>query len=172
MLIGFTGYAGSGKDTAARVLIARGWKRIAIADPIREMTLKVYPHLQPTVQAIGWDKAEQIPDVREALQCVGVAAREAISEDVWLDIVNRKWADTRHPVVVTDVRFDNEAEWVRWHGFVVSVRRPGVGPVNGHASEQGVSPELVDYVIENDGNLGQLHESVLTIAEREFSWRP
>ena len=35
MLIGFTGKAGSGKDTAAKALIDIGWKRFAFADELK-----------------------------------------------------------------------------------------------------------------------------------------
>ncbi len=36
MLVGLTGYAGSGKDAAAAGLTAIGWKRVSFAEPLRK----------------------------------------------------------------------------------------------------------------------------------------
>ena len=41
--IGLTGYAGSGKDTAALGLIELGWERLAFADPLKECMLALNP---------------------------------------------------------------------------------------------------------------------------------
>lgn len=40
-LVGFVGLKRSGKDTAAQGLITRGWKRMAFADPLKEMSLRL-----------------------------------------------------------------------------------------------------------------------------------
>ncbi|MGV2386745.1 MAG UNVERIFIED_CONTAM: hypothetical protein LOD86_15970, partial [Thermobifida fusca] len=65
------------------------------------------------------------------------------------------------PVVVTDVRYRNEALALRNRGFtLVWVQRPGVGPANGHPSETDIPVELADAVLLNDGNLSELHARV------------
>lgn len=40
-LVGFVGLKRSGKDTAAQALIDRGWTRMAFADPLKEMSMKL-----------------------------------------------------------------------------------------------------------------------------------
>jgi len=43
MILGFTGYAQSGKDTAAGFLVARGWRRLAFADILRDSLYNLNP---------------------------------------------------------------------------------------------------------------------------------
>jgi hypothetical protein len=63
-------------------------------------------------------------------------------------------------VVVSDVRFANEARAVRAAGGkVLSVERAGAGldgAAGEHESERGVSPDLVDATIDNNGSLDDL----------------
>lgn len=40
-LVGFVGLKRSGKDTAAQALVDRGWTRMAFADPLKEMSMKL-----------------------------------------------------------------------------------------------------------------------------------
>lgn len=100
---------------------------------------------------------------RQFLQQLGTRARENFGDDFWVDQVlpvpgktatgdELRVAD-RYPgvdcVVFTDLRFPNEAERVRRLGGVVwEVLRPGLGS-DGHASEQKLPAELVDYTINN-----------------------
>lgn len=79
------------------------------------------------------------------------------------DILDAELA-RRYPGVdllaVTDVRFPNEAERVRALGGVVwEVLRPGVDG-GGHASEQPLPRELVDWQITNDGSIDKLRGEV------------
>ena len=47
MIIGLTGYARSGKDTVAKILVDNyGYKRIAFADKIRELLVEINPILE------------------------------------------------------------------------------------------------------------------------------
>ena len=44
MIIGLTGYARSGKDTVAQILVDKfGFTRVAFADPIRDFCYQVNP---------------------------------------------------------------------------------------------------------------------------------
>lgn len=40
-LVGFVGLKRSGKDTAAQALVDQGWTRMAFADPLKEMSMKL-----------------------------------------------------------------------------------------------------------------------------------
>ena len=167
--IGLLGYAGSGKDTVAEYLVRHGFARIAFADPVRDVLLSINPlvttdglRLRDLVAAQGWDTAKrQFPEVRELLQGLGAGARTALDESVWLDHALRRIDALRGPVVVTDVRFYNEAHALRKRGFtLVWVRRPGVGPANSHASETGIPVERADVVLNNDRGIPELHAAV------------
>lgn len=62
--------------------------------------------------------------------------------------------------LITDVRFDNEAERIKeLGGEVWKVIRDGAGAGN-HASEQELPGELIDLIIDNNGSLGDLEDTV------------
>lgn len=169
--IGLIGYAGSGKDTVADHLVRHGFARVAFADPVRDVLLSINPlvtrdglRIREAVAAQGWDTAKrQFPEVRELLQGLGEGVRTALGESVWVEHALRRLDALRGPVVVTDVRYHNEAHALRSRGFtLVWVRRPGVGPANSHASETGIPVERADVVLTNDGSIQELREAVDT----------
>lgn len=84
---------------------------------------------------------------RQVLQKVGTELfRERVHPDFWLFAMeSRIVRSTSQHHVVADVRFDNEADWIRRQGGrVVGLYRADQGPVTDpHASERGVDPSLV-----------------------------
>jgi len=44
---------------------------------------------------------------------------------------------------------------------VIEILRPDAAPVNQHASELGVHPNLIDFTIVNDGRLSDFESQVL-----------
>ncbi|GAA0946055.1 hypothetical protein [Actinocorallia libanotica] len=171
-LIGLSGYAGSGKDAVADALERRGWERAAFADRMREFLMLQDPsvptpfsspvRLSSLVRMYGWDSAKRtFPEVRALLQRTGTeAGRGVLGEDVWVNALLGPW-DGR-PLVVSDVRFPNEAQRVRdLGGVVVRVVRPGVEPGRtAHRSETALDEWPFDAVIENSGSLGDLSRAV------------
>lgn len=167
MLIGLSGYAQSGKDSVAEVLVKDfGFIRIAFADKIKEFVYEMNPyfgyHLKDAVDNTGWDQAKQAPEVREFLQNVGVGARNIFGEDFWVKQALTGMVDhRRYDYVITDVRFPNEMEAI-WalNGKIWRVERPGVGPVNDHISEQASKGIKEDCYISNSGTLEALRGTV------------
>jgi len=164
MIIGICGAAGAGKDTAALRLRDHGFFRVAFADPIYGMIAAM---TGMTVEELSdRDRKEQeIPwlgkSPRQLLQSLGTEwGRQHVSEDVWVRIALRT-ARIARLSVIPDVRFDNEAKAVRAAGGSVwRVVRPGVSCLDAssarHSSERGISPELIDELILNDGSLESL----------------
>lgn len=180
MIIGLTGHAGSGKDEAAKALVALGWTRLAFADPMRAALLALDPYirqanapLSKVINTYGWDEAKRsYHEIRELLQRFGTeVGRNVHGEDCWIRIAMNEVADEcikGNDVVITDCRFDNEAEYVRKAGgVVVKIVRPGVGAVNEHASDAGVSEHLIDWQIFNGGRVEDLHTLIIAQA----TWR-
>lgn len=98
-------------------------------------------------------------EVRRLLQKLGTeVVRESYGANAWVDVVARQINDEQpERAVITDVRFDNEAEWLRsMDAPVVRITRPGVGPVNNHKSDAGISEHLVSVTVENDSTLEAL----------------
>lgn len=184
LIVGLTGAAGSGKDTVASDMTElHGFTRVAFADAVRDAALaldpivdyakNVLPHpwtpirLSHVVGTLGWDRAKrasEYPEVRRLLQVIGTeVGREILGANCWVDIAARK-IDALGPdakVVITDVRFPNEVDFVReLGGCVTEIIRPKNPDAIAatHASEQlRVRP---DFVLNNDGGLRQLSEMV------------
>lgn len=165
-LVGITGKARSGKDTFAKALIKHGYQRIAFADAVKEVTALIAA--EPTHLYFDDVTKEEYTDAlqmtrRQALQKVGTEGiRKALGEDIWIRRALRLWvADGKPAAVITDVRFDNEAEAIlALGGHLVRIVRPDNDGLQGtaatHASEAGVSSDLIDVEIINDGTVGDL----------------
>lgn len=182
-VIGFTGFAQSGKDTAASFLTNEGFKRLAFADALRDSVYNLNPmvtwcpgaeveRVKDIVDREGWDVAKvEYPEIRSLLQRMGTeVGRDLFGENFWVDrvisqitdntIIQRNMANhvvfphVRGDYVITDVRFPNEAAAVREiGGKVFRIVRPGTGAVNSHVSDTGIANLEVDGEIVNDGDL-------------------
>lgn len=175
MLIGLCGPAGAGKNTVADILACEGsgeFVLLAFADPIYQCIsaitgLPASRLKDRTVkeQVISW--LGRSP--RQLLQSMGTDwGRDQVHPEIWIRITMERASrhmSLGHRVVVTDVRFDNEAEAiVAAGGEVWRVIRPGwrcldVEAAN-HRSEAGVSDRLVSRTVENSGTLDDLKRSV------------
>ncbi|MCU6480547.1 hypothetical protein [Arthrobacter sp. A2-55] len=114
------------------------------------------------------------PEIRRLLQVYGTEiGRSNYGANVWTDYVARQISQEQpQAAVLTDVRFDSEAEWVLAQGGpVVRIHRPGTGPVNGHVSEKGLRPENITTTLINDKtpqNLGRLLDETLNLSSVEL----
>ena len=163
MIIGLSGYAQSGKDTVAKVLVEHyGFTRVAFADKIRQLANEVNPlvgdsmHLNELLDEYGWDVAKQNSYVRQFLQQLGVGARKLFGEEFWID---RALASIfqHENTVVTDVRFVNEADMIKHQdGQLWRVKRPGINAVNSHISEHDLDSYKVDQILHNGGTVEEL----------------
>ena len=178
MIIGLLGKKRAGKDTVAATLVRDfGFTRVAFADALKEVALGLDPIVQLTrvepygdravrlseiVEARGWELAKETAEVRRTIQRLGVAAR-SVDPDLWL----RVGVDTilrqrdSGPVVVTDVRFPNEAEAIRGlDGLLFRVVRPGTGIGDTHESEVALDHLTPDLTLANDAGVTELQTRV------------
>lgn len=158
-LVGLSGFAGVGKDTLAQALEPYGFERVAFADKVKQMALRLDPELAGRVAA-GADletlKRSSL-GVRAWLQAIGMVVREVLHEDAWVDAVLGS-LDPRGRYVISDVRFRNEAARIRSSGgLLVRVERPGFGPANDHVSERDLANrDDWDLVVQNTGSLEEV----------------
>jgi hypothetical protein len=185
MLFAFSGLKGSGKDTAANVLVTEyGFTRIAFADAVRELALIVDPlilleddwqpshlmRLSQVVSEYGWDWAKRaVPEVRRLLQVIGTeGGRMLVGENVWVDILTKRFpdiADESARYVITDCRFDNEVDFVRNNGGkLVWINRPGLVS-DGHASESEHIRDLASVVVYNTQSIEVFENTIRQIVE-------
>jgi hypothetical protein len=168
MIIGLSGYSRSGKDEVAKILVEDyGFTRIAFADKIRELLYEMNPivdthyHLKSLVDAYGWDEVKRRPQVREMLQNIGVGARNLFGDMFWVYQAMNLLTSENPKIVVTDVRFLNEADTLKLNGGQVwRIKRPGVEAVNDHVSEHALDGYKVDMILKNEGTLDDLRELV------------
>lgn len=182
-LIGLTGRAGCGKDTIASFLCeAHGFVQIALADPLRD-GLKAM--LGVTDEQLYRRDLKEAPidwigrSPRELLQTLGTEwGREHVAADLWLRVAARRIDRIKASppclhvagIVVSDIRFENEADWLREQGGQVwHIKRQGdqlAGlelNTSTHSSEQHIPAKAGEPRIYNFGTLEQLHDQVTEI---------
>lgn len=171
IIIGLTGPAGSGKDTVAFFL--NGFQRYSLAYPIKAGLCAMFDLSMNDLN--DRDKKEVvIPHIgkspRELMQTLGTEwGRQHVGPDIWVKLMLRRWGEIRSqpaPVnmVVTDVRFDNEATAIiEAGGTIWGVVRDASQPVARHASENGVSAALIKGVIVNNGSMSDLRKQCDTM---------
>lgn len=174
MIIGFSGYARSGKDTASDILVERhGFTKIAFADSLRDflyaqnpivVTDEGWEPLSQVIDQYGWDGYKQsnyVDSIRELIQRTGTeAGRNTMWENVWVDATMRKVIGVGN-FAFSDPRFPNEADAIRKRGgIVIRINRPGVGPANNHPSETSLDDYQFDYIVDNDGTIEDLSEEL------------
>ena len=173
ILIGLTGYARSGKSTVARILRERDdFAEASFAAPIREMACAILgvnlarlDEIKSEPQAVLGGKTP-----RYLMQTLGTEwGREMIDPDLWVKACMARVAGSRrygNPVVISDVRFPNEAEAIRKaRGVIWRVVRPGTGATE-HSSETSMDAIAADDTIANIGTVQLLTEGVLAALER------
>lgn len=165
-LIGFTGFAGAGKSTAAQHLESHhAFKRLRFAGPLKDMMralglswAEVDGHLKEVPCALLGGKTP-----RHAMQTLGTEwGRNLIHSNLWLSAamtkVNTALSEGRS-VCLDDCRFPNEVEAVRAAGgIIIRITRAGVGPQSNHVSEPTDLP--FDIEIFNDLTPGDLWEQL------------
>lgn len=175
-LIGLTGKAGAGKDTLASLILEHttGTTR-SFAAPLKKAAREIFglTDEQMTDRVL---KEQVIPywgkSPRQLLQRLGTEGiRDVFGGDTWvknadlrLQALERAESCEDLPVEVviwTDVRFAEEAEWIRANGgIVIHVHRPGIAAVSEHSSESGLPFGLVNNTITNAGDIDDLHDLV------------
>jgi hypothetical protein len=180
LLIGLSGKAGSGKSTVGDYLAgAHGYAQFAFAGALKEMVQKVFLF---TDEQMTFGKEAEDPrwkvSPRFCLQWLGTDVFRDIWPDIWIRHLRQEILDFlsingERPIVVTDVRFRDEAAALKAMGGVLvriereSIRSPGGTPgplatgIPGHVSEVDLDGwEDWNYRIGNHGSLADLAVAV------------
>ena len=183
MIIGISGKAGSGKDTAAKML------EVLYANPdisYEDFANKRYKNfadiqivhfadsLKETAQVLfrigEWETNTQEgkkttinwigKTVRELLQGIGQGLRDAIDPNLWVKILFANTEDWSN-YIIADVRYPNEIYAIKKrNGVLIRIDRKGAGAGN-HSSETALDNyKEWDVHIENNGSIEDLFEAM------------
>lgn len=170
-VVGFAGIKGSGKDTAASVLIETGYEQVRFADGLKDMLRALLRY-----RGVSGDMIERYVEgdlkeepcaalngrtMRHAMQTLGTDwGRKMIHEDLWADATADQVARRGGRVVVTDVRMPNEAVALRRMGAAIILIDRDTGSEDTHESETSLDQVRTDFVIHNDGSVEDLKNAV------------
>jgi len=164
-LIGLIGRARSGKDTVAGYLARRHmFAHIAFADPVKEMLEVAFGDLfrdGDREKPIDW--LGKSP--RQLMQTLGTEwGRNQVHPELWVMLAEQKVKNAVEfnlPLVISDVRFYNEANMILKHGGELwFVSRNTSEQVNPHSSETADWGRWPLKTIENNGSLEDLYLKV------------
>ena len=162
MIIGVIGFIGSGKGTAADILVEKyGFVKLSFADAVKDATAAIFGWQRSLLEG-DTDESRSFRETKDewwstkfgydfsprlALQLMGTeAGRDVFHKDVWVYALERKMEMYKN-VVIADVRFPNEIEWMRSKGgFAVRVCR-------------GADPEWYDTAV-TANKKAETHEQI------------
>jgi hypothetical protein len=158
VLIGLIGLKQSGKDTFADYLVEKHhFRKLAFAEPVKQICQTMFilteaqlndPHQKEVVDA-RWGLSP-----RQMMQKVGTdMVRQMWGNDFWVKNMDIRHRQMNHDVVVSDVRFPNEAQWVRDRGGLLVRIDDGRGQsTDSHSSETAQASIQEDVCVFNEKN--------------------
>ena len=181
-IIGITGKAGSGKDTAADFI-----KEVHIKSQVTSFAkvLKEAASIITGLDPFYFDsrnpaREEVHPKIgkspRQILKLLGTeCARDILDENVWVNHVKDEYLSAKTSYqnieyfVITDVRFNNEAEWIIENGgSIIQIERnvPNDRRTDSrHATESGILNSYINHRVLNYGTLEEFNLNTLRIID-------
>lgn len=150
-LIGLTGHHhGDTRMVARRLAEQHNFAQLRFDDPLRDMLAALLQLGRERVDALLHDRHwREAPlwgteaNPRQLLHSLSTEwGRRGANRELWIALLRQKLSfiadDLPHEysgVVISDVRFENEARFVRAHGVLVHIARPESAPVVSIAGE-------------------------------------
>lgn len=172
-LIGITGKKFCGKDTSVSHLsLLHNVVKYSLAGPLKNDLKNVY---KLTDEQLNDPLHKEIIDTRygktprQLMQWYGTDIMRHIDEDYWVRPFMKFYKNTvlknnSVKIIVTDVRFQNEADAIRsLGGDIVKIVRISNENIDNHISEQ--HDFLPDIIVYNNGNIQDLQNKLDNILE-------
>lgn len=174
MLIGLVGNKGVGKDTVANYVVSKyHFTKVAFATPLKQTCQAIYD-LDECYFNDPKLKEELVPHwgltPRVMMQRIGTdIIRANLGDDFWLKHMTRKLSTITTPnVIITDVRFGNEADLVTsLGGVLIRIQSLDSDTSDSHVSEQ-LQSIITDFSLLSDhspGGLQKLYSDIDVLLE-------
>jgi hypothetical protein len=150
-LIGIHGPLNSGKDTAANYLLRKlpNFSRYAFAQPLKQALTVLFGFTQEQMEDRVLKEANDLFwefSPRFAITRLGHEyGRVMLREDVWIkraEMEHLKNLSEGKATLITDVRYQNEADWIRWqkNSRMIYLEDPALekDERHNHSSEAGI----------------------------------
>jgi len=198
MFVGVVGFIGSGKGAVGDILSKLNFEKISFASHLKDVTSVMFGWDRKLLEGDTVESRKFREDVdpfwskklnreftpRLALQLMGTeVGRNVFGADLWIHALENK-INKDENYVITDVRFQNEIDWIRnQKGILIEIRRGelplwykvadlantgcehslGVMKNIGiHESEwKWIGRQNVDHVVRNDGSLDDLEQNII-----------
>lgn len=180
-VIGFSGENRSGKDTSAdRLVDHHGYVKFSFATKLKEMIFRINPLLDSGVYLDeAWVKSgrnedvlkQSYPEYRRFMTRFATEGMRHADPEFWINQLRNEVnlaLQQGKSVVFSDVRFDNEAEYILSLSENAAIYRVikhdnTMGHYD-HSSNRGISDHMVKAEIINDGSIKSLHQKIDLLA--------
>ena len=179
VLIGFLAKKRHGKNTAGDYLVKNcNFTEMAFASQLKEGIKAIYGLNDD--QLYG-DKKETVDkfwneSARTIMQWLGTDVFRKKDKNFWVKTLERKYINfivsqqqntnktktNQINVVVTDVRFQNEIDFIhKYGGKVIKIYRESINDKSTHIAENGIDDiKDYDFLINNNGTIEDLHNNI------------
>jgi len=186
MIIGISGFIGSGKDTAANYLVGwHGFRRDSFAGALKDAVATVFGWDRELLEGLTpesrqwrdqvdpwWAKRLNIPHLtpRWILQYWGTeVCRGGFHDDIWIAALENRLRSRSGNTVITDVRFPNEIKTIRnAGGIVVWIKRGQLPEWYEDALRENTTPEDKQWLLEDAHQL--MPQKWPKVHASEYSW--
>lgn len=189
ILIGIYGRSQVGKDTAADYLTKSLYlRKYAFAEPLKQMLKSAFGDNFHHGDRMGICPETGVT-FRDMMKRLGTEWGREFPVNPWLGLAGQRWNEVRagddlvvsgrgaykaQGMIISDVRFDSEADWIkRRGGVIVEITKPSynvAAGADGHPSEAGINHAYIDITVANDRDLHHLY-SVLDALMRDYLTR-
>lgn len=179
-VVGLVGRMRSGKTTAAAALVQRmGFVEKSFAEPLKSSVMMLF---RMSREQLYTQEGKEAVDnrygvtPRRVMQWFGQAVRDEFPGLWEMRLVESvREEQTDRPVVVSDIRYDAEAEAVRsLGGVIIEIVRPenlslwewlrrSLSASFRHKSERGIKRSLIDVRVINDSDITNLNDTILHV---------
>ena len=172
-IIGITGNKGHGKDTAAntiKLFLGKDTQIFSFAKPLKIAVSTLFninenyfeDQQLKELPLSDWD--DKTP--RQLLQWLGTDVLRKYDTDIFIKNMEKRIENTKNDIIVSDVRFDNEANLIhRLGGKIIQIdSTERLGRCNdSHITEYGINPGLRDITVYNNSDKVNLEMELFKI---------